>query len=260
MGRPQLEPRTIDTGRLRIGGSAVSRGAVIRGATAVPLKLRASRFEGDTRGAYGSLVVVPDPTGSAAFLVTFEHRAAATPGVDAATLVVEFENADPARVEASLRGETVAACADGSLECGDECIAVKTDVRHCGRCDVACAAPLHAPAACRAGRCARGPCEAGFYDIDGDVTPGCEATCIGRRCTSDRGAVTELAAPPLPEWKLHLGAPVAGAAAGSLIQTSAGYTNFSTVGQTPSPAAGVGAMSGPSYRMIGGIHAVQADR
>jgi hypothetical protein len=110
-------------------------------------------------------------------------------------------------------------CDAGRSDCDGLCVDLATDAAHCGACATACPAPLHATARCVLGRCARGPCERGFFDLDGDSTPGCEATCEGRTCTGPAGPVT-LDAAPLVEASIHLGAVVASGAAGSFTQTS----------------------------------------
>lgn len=66
----------------------------------------------------------------------------------------------------------------------------------------ACAAPVHAVAVCQAGRCGRGPCEPGWFDVDGDLTPGCESRCEGVRCALPDGGALTFSSPPLAEGAL----------------------------------------------------------
>jgi hypothetical protein len=72
------------------------------------------------------------------------------------------------------------ACPTARANCNtapqDGCeVDIATDVAHCGDCQNACVVP-NATAACRAGACAVGTCNAGFADCDADVSNGCETT------------------------------------------------------------------------------------
>jgi hypothetical protein len=254
---PRILPSELDTGRVRIGGGPAARYAVVTNVGSVPLQLKSARIDGDARGAYKLGAIGPDPTGAGELIVNLEHLPAATPGDDLALLVIEFEEASPARVEARLKGATLDRCPENTVGCGDECVDTATDARHYGACDQACPAPVHAAARCTAGRCARAPCEKGFYDIDGPATLGCESTCEGRTCVAAGSSTpVTLDAAPLPEWALRLDALVSAGAAGSSTQTNARYTNISTLGEsTPPPPAGVRTLSNSRYRLVGGFNA-----
>jgi hypothetical protein len=65
-----------------------------------------------------------------------------------------------------------------------------------------CVEPVHAVALCLAARCGRGPCEPGWFDVDGDLTPGCESRCEGARCALPDGGVFTFSSPPLAERAL----------------------------------------------------------
>ena len=56
------------------------------------------------------------------------------------------------------------------------CVALQTDVEHCGTCATDCTnpAPPNATPACAAGRCAIGACDSGFADCNGQFADGCE--------------------------------------------------------------------------------------
>jgi hypothetical protein len=58
----------------------------------------------------------------------------------------------------------------------DEDVLFMEDEVNCGSCGRVCAFP-HASAECVAGMCELGPCEPGFYDIDGMDANGCEYSC-----------------------------------------------------------------------------------
>ncbi|MCA9543664.1 MAG: hypothetical protein KC613_04720, partial [Myxococcales bacterium] len=57
---------------------------------------------------------------------------------------------------------------------------LQTDLRHCGACERPCEAP-GAEGACVDGVCGRGPCRAGFHDVNGDAADGCEYACTVTR-------------------------------------------------------------------------------
>jgi hypothetical protein len=58
----------------------------------------------------------------------------------------------------------------------DEDYDLAVDALNCGACGVVCAY-AHAEPVCAGGRCAMGPCDAGFVDLDGDPSNGCEYAC-----------------------------------------------------------------------------------
>ena len=64
-------------------------------------------------------------------------------------------------------------CSGDAELCGDTCIDVTSDTRHCGACDNACPAPANATATCAAGACGFS-CSAGFADCNGSAADGCE--------------------------------------------------------------------------------------
>ncbi len=66
---------------------------------------------------------------------------------------------------------------DGAV---DEDFDRQGDVAHCGQCGNACDY-AHAAAACEAGRCVMGACEAGWHDADRDPGTGCEYLCAPTR-------------------------------------------------------------------------------
>jgi len=70
-------------------------------------------------------------------------------------------------------------CLHGWGDCDDsEANGCETElllnVRHCGGCDAACAAPANAQPSCVDGECGLGPCTDGHADCDGDPENGCE--------------------------------------------------------------------------------------
>ncbi len=85
---------------------------------------------------------------------------------------------------------------------GSPCaVDAQDDPRNCGRCGLVCSF-ANAAALCSAGRCVRGACAPGWYDLDGDPATGCEASCSGATCTTRSGSALRkvvLSAPPLPE-------------------------------------------------------------
>ena len=64
----------------------------------------------------------------------------------------------------------------------DEDFDLQTDVHNCGSCGHSCvvdyADPSVASFQCVGGQCQVAVCQPGFYDIDGDVTNGCEYACV----------------------------------------------------------------------------------
>jgi hypothetical protein len=63
----------------------------------------------------------------------------------------------------------------GSCICGLE-MDFTADPNHCGECGLACQFE-HAEALCDGGKCAMGPCAAGFSDLNDDPSDGCEFSC-----------------------------------------------------------------------------------
>ena len=59
--------------------------------------------------------------------------------------------------------------------CGVECADLQIDPTNCGGCGRTCVIPS-ARAACVSGACAVGACDEGFYDTNGALADGCEAT------------------------------------------------------------------------------------
>jgi uncharacterized repeat protein (TIGR01451 family)/MYXO-CTERM domain-containing protein len=78
----------------------------------------------------------------------------------------------------------LSACPSGTSDCNglasDGCeydnAGFATDTANCGGCGHACAF-AHASGDCVASQCARGPCDAGWVDLDGDAANGCEYAC-----------------------------------------------------------------------------------
>ncbi len=74
----------------------------------------------------------------------------------------------------SLRVDCTIQCAPGETDCNGFCVDTNTDGDHCGTCDNACQFD-HATAACVAGNCVMGACDAGWDNCDGDPENGCES-------------------------------------------------------------------------------------
>lgn len=93
----------------------------------------------------------------------------------------------------------VAACAEGTTDCGGSCVDLSSDPRHCGGCGVRCIAPPNAVATCMAGECSF-ECDEDYADCDGDAANGCESMLrelehcgrCGQRCERP-GALTSCA-------------------------------------------------------------------
>ncbi len=184
-------------------------------------------------------------------------------------------NGDCVLVGACTPTSTPQKCGDSGSACRQQCTAgnqwgpclpasgptdYQTDPRNCGRCGNACPAPLHASARCVQGRCGRGPCEQGFFDLDGDKTYGCESTCKNRVCTGPGGVKTPVTVEPLPETGPVFQALVAssslGASPGASVQTDSKHTNTGILGEpTPSTKWGV-EQSNASHRHLGGFMSV----
>jgi hypothetical protein len=88
------------------------------------------------------------------------------------------------------------ACDPGLERCGDLCVDTRLDPVHCGACDRTC--DLHqAIAGCSDGACVVESCHAGYCDLDGVASTGCETEvdlgvdpshcgACGRSCSSER--------------------------------------------------------------------------
>jgi hypothetical protein len=144
-------------------------------------------------------------------------------------------------------------CQNGACVVPAGCDAgVQDDVANCGQCGRVCPVPLNATARCLAGQCGRGPCAAGFFDLDGDVTPGCESTCAGLNCTLPDGGTVTLTVPPLSER--GSGGISAGAAAGTSTQTNATHRHSGALGEGPGVS---GASANGAHRNVGGLNGLQ---
>jgi hypothetical protein len=64
-------------------------------------------------------------------------------------------------------------CAASEVACGSVCADLMSDPSNCGQCGRSCVIP-QATAACEAGECAMGACQAGYTDCDGSIVTGCE--------------------------------------------------------------------------------------
>lgn len=65
-------------------------------------------------------------------------------------------------------------CPAGQTACGLLCVDLMSDPTSCGQCGRTCVLP-HAEAACVAGECAIGRCDAGTFDVDKLLDNGCES-------------------------------------------------------------------------------------
>ena len=70
-------------------------------------------------------------------------------------------------------------CEAGLSQCGTLCVDLDADVSNCGGCGRTCVIP-NADASCVEGDCAILNCDDGFYDLDQELSNGCEVmdTCI----------------------------------------------------------------------------------
>jgi len=112
-------------------------------------------------------------------------------------------------------------------------------------CDM-CPTPVHAALVCRDGRCGRGPCEKGFYDVDGPVTPGCESTCVGTTCTLPSGSTVTLTLPAVHD----LGPAGATSATGLKSPEGDGLRHPAAVGEPTGSLPSTNA----TYRHTGGFN------
>jgi len=94
--------------------------------------------------------------------------------------------ADPARY-CEVTGTTatcVESCGASLIRCGSTCADPSRNLRHCGRCDNACA-PDNARGACISGSCTVASCDRGFGDCNRMPDDGCEASLgTSRNCAS----------------------------------------------------------------------------
>jgi hypothetical protein len=142
--------------------------------------------------------------------------------------------------------------------CGGVTVDLQTDVANCGACGHVCSTPAHAAATCVAATCARGPCEAGWFDLDGATTFGCEVSCAGNVCQQPSGETLTLSSPPVPEAGLVAGTFVSGTSYGAQAQSSATHTNTGALGDPTPPVDGRGtAQQGGQYTNVGGFTSVQ---
>src|SRR5207247_1820279 len=124
-----------------------------------------------------------------------------------------------------------------------------------GTCGNICPTPTNALAVCELGACGRSACAVGFFDVDGATTFGCETQCSGNTCQLPGGQQVRVTNPPVPEsgglWRTL----ATGGSFGAHLQTSAGFTNLTTVGE-PTPAVrGSQSQSSASYRNLAGFSA-----
>lgn len=150
------------------------------------------------------------------------------------------------------RCEAVGAC-DGGADGGP-----LTDVNNCGQCGTVCPTPVHAAAVCAQGRCGRSRCAAGFFDVDGRSTFGCESQCAGTTCTLPDGGQVTLSQPPVHEASVVVRELASGGARGPATQSSAQYRNVGVLGEPTPVSAPQNEQTGGSYRNFGGV--LQQDR
>ena len=166
-------------------------------------------------------------------------------------------------------GDPPAACGVTGSTCTQSCLAdgtlgpcqpasgpidTKTDADNCGQCGNACPQMIHAPPACHAGVCGRGPCIPGWYDLNGT---GCVWQCDGQSCTSTTGQRVPVNTNPLPESGLVFEGAVSSSSWGAAVETSANYTNIGALGEPTPPGAGSSTrQTSASYVNIGGLDAI----
>jgi hypothetical protein len=263
LARPRLEEST-DFGTVLLGGPPATRALILRNEGTGPLKVVDVRIVDDANGSFHFDAIEPGPADaptSRRLLVTLYPSAA--PRAESATLVLTLTGATPAEVRTQLRGETSVACPEGTTDCSGACVNLSTDVAYCGACDKSCTGVLHAgTAGCSGGKCTRGACEAGFFDLDGNPANGCEASCAGRVCRLPDGGTVTLASPPLPEGAVRTSAFVAAGQPQGVTQANAQHINIGTLAD-PTPlgrsASGTAAstLENATYKTSGGIHAAQ---
>lgn len=176
---------------------------------------------------------------------------------------------DECRVGLVCQANACGSCAgDGACAAGQTCvfgrctacpgsaepIDTRRDVNNCGACGQVCPHPAHASARCEHSRCTRTRCESGWFDVDGERTPGCEAQCQGRVCTDAGGTRTELSAPPIGETGLVGQTLSSGGSLADAVQTSAQYTNVGVLGDATPPALDHAVeQRGGNLRHVGGF-------
>lgn len=134
----------------------------------------------------------------------------------------------------------------------------RTDPKNCGRCGVVCGLPSHASAACVVGKCGRGPCDAGYFDLDGATTFGCENSCTLNVCRAPDGTTTTLGNTPMAERSLGLHDFASGSSFGSEVETSRNHTHVGVMGEsTPPPVGGAVELRSVRFRLQGGLNAMQ---
>ena len=194
--------------------------------------------------------LLPD-TGSPSIDAGAEDAGAArdaSSGADASTSVdASTPDGGPSSCSA---GSPAKACGVAGSTCTQACLSTgilgpcqppsgpidtSSDPLHCGQCGNVCPAPGHASAKCMQGVCGRGPCAAGFFDLDlTSATFGCESTCTATACTDGAGKVTPITTRPLPESGAVFRALVSSSSLGGGLQTSTTKTNMGSLG---APAA-----------------------
>jgi hypothetical protein len=92
-----------------------------------------------------------------------------------------------------------------------------------------------------------------LFDIDGDATFGCEATCEGKVCTDKGGNRIELTSLPVPEGGNKPLGTSSGASWGATTGGSASYVNVGILGESPGPAAGAADQQSATYKNRGGF-------
>lgn len=127
-----------------------------------------------------------------------------------------------------------------------------TDPSHCGRCGKVCPTPVHAAARCMSGTCGRGPCEPGYFDLDGPLTFGCEAQCTATECRDANGNPIPIDAIPPPETGVIWHAFSSGASVGAEVQTNATHINYGVLGEAVVGEDGA-EMSNGTHRSRGGF-------
>jgi hypothetical protein len=121
-----------------------------------------------------------------------------------------------------------------------------------------CPLPVNADAACIAGFCSRGRCRPDYYDLDGPRTFGCEVGCVDQVCVDLTGTVTAINGVPVTDRSGGFATAASGGAFGSHRQFSTGFIHEGVLSDaTPAPLDGGVELSGPSHRLVGGIHAAQ---
>jgi len=134
-------------------------------------------------------------------------------------------------------------------------IDTESDPNNCGECGAVCPAPTNAPVACVAGACGRGPCEPGWYDLEGNGS--CRWQCQGNSCTDLDGNTMTPTNTPLPERGQVFQALSSASSWGGAVQTSPSYTNMGVLGESTPPVPGAEIeQTSASYRNHGGVSAV----